>query len=410
MSTQSIQDPAPSLLLGDGEMAARQPLHAAQAGLLGGEEQLRLATDAAEVGLWDVDLLTHSLFWPPRVKAMFGISPDVPVSMSDFYDGLHPDDRVATTAAFAAAIDPLQRNLYDVEYRTVGKEDGVIRWIAAKGRAIFDENGRCTRVLGTAIDITRRKATETSLKESEARLHVAMEALKDADRNKDVFLATLGHELRNPLATLRNAMTLLERGRDNAAMSDRATQIMRRQVEQLVRLTDDLLDVSRISLGKIDLRREVLVLNSVLTQAAEACAPSIELAGQNLELSVPDLSVTVYGDSARLVQLFGNLIGNASKFTPEGGRIDVVARVDGSSVVTSVKDSGIGLAADQLDAIFEPFAQLENPIGRSDTGLGIGLALAKQLVAMHGGNIEARSAGLGHGSEFVVRLPLYGAI
>lgn len=391
-------------------MAARQPLHAAQAGLLGGEEQLRLATDAAEVGLWDVDLLTHTLFWPPRVKAMFGISPDVPVSMSDFYDGLHPDDRVATTAAFAAAIDPLQRNLYDVEYRTVGKEDGVIRWIAAKGRAIFDENGRCTRVLGTAIDITRRKATETSLKESEARLHVAMEALKDADRNKDVFLATLGHELRNPLATLRNAMTLLERGRDNAAMSDRATQIMRRQVEQLVRLTDELLDVSRISLGKIDLRREVLVLNSVLTQAAEACAPSIELAGQTLELSVPDLSATVYGDSARLVQLFGNLIGNASKFTPEGGRIDVVARVDASSVVTSVKDSGIGLAADQLDAIFEPFAQLENPIGRSNNGLGIGLALAKQLVDMHGGNIEARSAGLGHGSEFVVRLPLSGAI
>ncbi len=110
------------------------------------------------------------------------------------------------------------------------------------------------------------------------------------------------------------------------------------------------------------------------------------------------------------MQLFGNLIGNASKFTPEGGRIDVVARVDASSVVTSVKDSGIGLAADQLDAIFEPFAQLENPIGRSNNGLGIGLALAKQLVDMHGGNIEARSAGLGHGSEFVVRLPLSGAI
>ncbi len=125
---------------------------------------------------------------------------------------------------------------------------------------------------------------------------------------------------------------------------------------------------------------------------------------------MPDLSATVYGDSARLVQLFGNLIGNASKFTPEGGRIDVVARVDASSVVTSVKDSGIGLAADQLDAIFEPFAQLENPIGRSNNGLGIGLALAKQLVDMHGGNIEARSAGLGHGSEFVVRLPLSGAI
>ncbi len=129
-----------------------------------------------------------------------------------------------------------------------------------------------------------------------------------------------------------------------------------------------------------------------------------------MELSVPDLSATVCGDSARLIQLLGNVIGNASKFTPEGGRIDVIVRLDGSSVVTSVKDSGIGLAADQLDAIFEPFAQLENPMGHSNTGLGVGLALAKQLVEMHGGNIEARSAGLGHGSEFVVRLPLYDAI
>ncbi len=230
-----------------------------------------------------------------------------------------------------------------------------------------------------------------------------------ADRNKDVFLATLGHELRNPLATLRNSLRLMERAPDDAAMAGRARQIMERQVEQLVRLTDDLLDVSRISLGKIDLRREVLALNSVLTHAAEACAPTIELAGQHLELAVPDLSATVCGDSARLIQLFGNVIGNASKFTPEGGRIDVIVRLDGSSVVTSVKDSGIGLAADKLDAIFEPFAQLENPMGRSYTGLGVGLALAKQLVKMHGGNIEARSAGLGHGSEFVVRLPLYGA-
>ncbi len=389
---------------------ASPALSAAQSGLLRSEEQLRLATDAAEIGLWDVDLLTDALFWPARVKAMFGISPNVPVSMSDFYAGLHPDDREATTVAFAAATDPSRRSVYDVEYRTVGKEDGVTRWIAAKGRAIFEENGRCIRVLGTAIDITRRKATETLLKQSEARLHVAIDALKDADRNKDVFLATLGHELRNPLATLRNSMTLLERGWDNAEMSARTRQIMRRQVEQLVRLTDDLLDVSRISLGKIHLQREVLALRSVLELAAEACMPSIELAGQHLELSVSNSPAPIYGDSARLVQLFGNLIGNASKFTPDGGRIDIVARLDGPSIVTSVKDSGIGLAADKLTCVFEPFTQIENPVGRSNTGLGIGLALAKQLVGMHGGDIEARSAGLGHGSEFVVRLPLHDAI
>ncbi len=337
---------------------------------------------------------------------MFGISPDVPVSMADFYAGLHPDDRAHTTAAFAAAMDPAQRALYDVEYRTIGKEDGVMRWVAAKGRALFDTYGRCLRVLGTAIDITARKAAETSLRDSEARLRVAMSALEDADRNKDAFLATLGHEFRNPLATLRNSLTVLEKARGNTEMTDRARQIMTRQVDQLARLTEDLLDVSRISLGKINLHREVLSLDSILAQAAESCAPAIERGGQHLELTFAGPSGTIHGDPARLLQLFGNLISNASKFTPEGGRIDVAARLEDSSVIVSVKDSGIGLAADKLTCIFDAFTQLENPIGRSNSGLGIGLALSKQLVELHGGSIEAQSAGLGLGSEFLVRLPL----
>ena len=378
-----------------------------QAGLLRSEEQLRLATEAAEVGLWDVDLLTDTLFWPARVKEMFGISPDVPVSMSDFYAGLHEEDRAHTSAAFAAAIDPSQRSLYDVEYRTVGKEDGVVRWIAAKGRALFDSDGRCVRVLGTAIDVTQRKATEMSLRDSEARLRLAMDALRQSDRNKDRFLATLGHEIRNPLSTLQNSLALLERARDDSGMRERARQIMERQLDQLVRLTDDLLDVSRISLGKIDLRREVVALDSILTHSAESCTPLTERAGQHMEVSLPDSPVMVHGDSARLLQVFGNLIGNASKFTPKGGCIEIAVRVEGSSVVTSVKDSGIGLASDKLLCIFEPYTQLENSAHHSNTGLGIGLALAKQLVELHGGRIEARSPGLGMGSEFLVSLPLH---
>ncbi len=387
-------------------LLAIQALSDAQSDLRRSEEQLRLAIDAGEVGAWDIDLISGTLFTAARVKAMFGASPDVPLSLADFFDGLHPDDQAATAAAFASAMDPLQRSVYDVEYRTVGKEDGVIRWVTATGRAVFDEDGRCIRVLGTAIDITRRKTTEASLKESQANLVVAIEALKEADRNKDLFLATLGHELRNPLATLRSALTLMERAPGNVAMNIRTRQIMGRQVDQLVRLTDDLLDVSRIRLGKINLRCEVLALNGVLAQAAESCMPAIELAGQHLALQIPDSPALVYGDPARLVQVLGNLIGNASKFTPVGGQIDVVARLDGRSIVTSVKDSGIGLAADKLFCVFEPFMQFESPTGRSNTGLGIGLALAKQLVEMQGGDIEARSAGLGQGCEFIVRLPL----
>lgn len=386
---------------------AANALIAAQTGLLRSEELLRLATDAGEVGLWDVDLLTDTLAWQARVKAMFGISPDVPVSMADFYAGLHPDDLAATTVAFASAMDPMRRCVYDAEYRAIGKEDGVTRWIAAKGRGLFDEHGRCTRVVGTAIDISRRKTIELSLSEKEGQLRVAMDALQQADRHKDAFLATLGHELRNPLGTLRNALTLMERAPDNAALSDRTRQIMARQVSQLARLTEDLLDVRRISLGKINLQCEVLSLNGVLAQVAESCEHSVELAQQHLALQLPDAPVMVYGDPARLVQLFGNLIGNASKYTPEGGRINVRVRVDGGSVFTSVEDSGIGLAADTLLCIFEPFKQLESPTGRANNGLGIGLALVKQLVEMMGGEIEARSAGLGHGSQFFVRLPLH---
>ena len=410
---QPIKDPAGSVtgIFVEGadvteRALASEALRGIQAEMQRSEEQLRLATEAAEVGLWDVDILTDTLFWPARVKAMFGISADAPVSMADFYAGLHPDDREPTSAAFAAATDSFRRSLYDVEYRTVGKEDGVIRWVAAKGRALFADDGRCIRVLGTAIDITRRKATETSLRESEARLRLAMDALQDAARNKDQFLATLGHELRNPLSTLRNSLAVLERARGDVSMNDTIRQIMARQLDQLVRLTDDLLDVSRISLGKINLRRESVSLQSILAQAAESCAALIERAGQCMELSLPDSAATIDGDSARLVQLFGNLIGNASKFTPEGGRIDVAARIAGASAIASVKDSGIGMASDKLLCIFEPFTQLESLLQHTNPGLGIGLALSKQLVELHGGSIEARSEGPGLGSEFVVILPL----
>ena len=362
----------------------------AQTALREREEQLRLATDAAEVGLWDVDMVTDTLFWPPRVKAMFGISAGVPVSMADFYAGLHPQDRDHTAASFAAACDPDLRSLYDVEYRTVGKEDGVTRWVAAKGRGVFDDAGRCVRVIGTAIDISARKTAEAALLESE-------EKLRTADRRKDEFLATLAHELRNPLAPLRTSLQVLRaRGEKNPLYDT-----MGRQVHHLVRLVDDLLEISRITHGSFELHRQPVEISTVVRHAAETSDSLVHERSHTLQLELPSHPLWVNGDSVRLAQILSNLLNNAARYTPPSGRIRVTARQSDGSVEVTVVDSGTGFGREQSSTLFEMFRR-----GKQSTGLGIGLALSRRLAEMHGGSLEGRSDGVGRGAEFTLRLAI----
>ena len=611
---------------------------AAQRTLLEREEQLRLATDAAEIGMWDVDVVNGTMYWTPRVRAMFGVKDERTVSMQDFYAGLHAEDLAATAAAFAAACDPQQRALYDVEYRTVGLDDGRLRWVAAKGRGLFDESGQCVRVLGTAIDITERKATEqamevalaasrtgtfhwdirnnrltwdaaldrlfglrpgevvrsldqfislvhpddraeviarcercrdfaddfemefrvvypdgsihwlydrgrtfvdadgrartmtgacvdvterklveTALRASERELraiadnspdvisrfdrelrfvfvnaaiedlsgfpaarflgrtiaemglpperaerwngelrqvfadgqprtlygsretdgvmrhlssrlvpetgedgrveHVlavtrdvtdllrAQEALQRADRQKDDFLATLAHELRNPLAPLRTGLHVLKRG-GSAEETAKVRAIMERQLDHMVRLVDELLDIARISQGKIALRKEVVPLHTVLEQAVEACRPLLDAQGHTLVWEGTDARWQLQGDATRLVQVLGNLLNNASKYTPRGGRVTLRAVQDGDLVRVDVEDTGIGIPPEDLDRVFDRFVQVEQHLDRAQGGLGIGLSLVKSLVEMHGGRVAAASEGPGRGSRFSLWLPL----
>jgi PAS domain S-box-containing protein len=361
-------------------------------------EQLELATDAADIGLWDVDLVADTLYWPPRVKRMFGISADRPVTMADFYQGLHPEDRERVTAAFATALDAGQRAIYDVEYRTIGREDGRTRWVAAKGRGLFDVDGRCVRVIGTAIDITARKASEQALRESE-------EQLRQADRRKDEFLAMLAHELRNPLAPISTASALLGRVADDPAKVQQASELIGRQVRHMTALVDDLLDVSRVTRGLIELEPTDVEMRGVVQSAIEQARPVIEVRQHRLDVEVAGDDIWVRGDRTRLVQSVANLLNNAAKYTPPGGRITLRLQRVADDVLLDVEDTGIGIGPDLLPSVFDLFVQGERTPDRSQGGLGIGLALVRALVDLHGGRIHARSDGPGCGSRFTIALP-----
>ena len=233
-----------------------------------------------------------------------------------------------------------------------------------------------------------------------------LEALREADRRKDEFLAMLAHELRNPLAPVRNAVQILRARGAGASEAQWAHDVIDRQVQQMSRLVDDLLDVSRIARGKIDLRRETVTLGAAVANAVEACRPAMERARHELTVSVPAEPIYVEADIARLSQVFSNLLTNAAKYTDPGGRIRVEASRDATHAIVHVSDNGIGIPPHMLHRVFDMFVQVERAGDHSQGGLGIGLTLVKRLVELHGGEVEARSPGTGQGSEFVVRLPL----
>ncbi len=250
--------------------------------------------------------------------------------------------------------------------------------------------------------------TTTELRQVNQSLRATEQWRQEADRRKDEFLATLSHELRNPLAPIRNAVQILRMKRVPQAR-ERALEIVDRQVSHLVRLVDDLLEVSRITRGKLELRREPIALERAVLSAIETSRPLIEAAGHELTVRLAGEPLTVEADLVRLSQVISNLLNNAAKYTEAGGRIELTTARQGGEAVVRVRDSGIGIPADKLRGVFEMFTQLDGSKRQSQGGLGIGLALVRSLVQMHGGEVEAESGGPGRGSVFTVRLPLLGA-
>ena len=265
------------------------------------------------------------------------------------------------------------------------------RHLMVSAAPLFNAESEPLGCVITMVDITGLKAAEV--------------ALKEADRRKDEFLAVLSHELRNPLAPVRNAVGILKLKSPDEPELRWAREIIERQVHQMTRLIDDLLDVSRITQDRLELRRERVVLAQVLREAVEMSRPLITQEGHDLDVSVPPDPVLLHADGARLAQVFANLLNNAAKYTPAGGKITLCAWCEGPEVLVSVRDNGVGIAPEMLPQVFEMFLQVDRSAGRSQGGLGIGLTLVKRLVTMHQGTVEAKSDGVGAGSEFLVRLP-----
>jgi PAS domain S-box-containing protein len=304
----------------------------------------------------------------------------------DFWSFIPQDEH----AAVRALLGRLTREAPEVRIENrFGTAEGE-RWMLWTNRALaFDAAGRVLEAQATGVDITERRRAE--------------EALREADRRKDEFLAMLAHELRNPLAPIRNALHLL-RISGAGPVAAEARDVMERQLTQLIRLVDDLLEVSRISRGKIELRRADVDLAGVVASAVETSRPAIDAARHRLEIRLPPAPLHVEGDFVRLSQVVANLLNNAAKYTDPGGRIALSVQREGAEAEIRVQDNGVGLAPELLPRIFDMFAQADR--ARAAGGLGIGLALAKMLVDLHGGRIEARSGGVGRGSEFAVRLPV----
>ena len=287
----------------------------------------------------------------------------------------------------------------EIEVRFRHFKTGEARWMAYKVLTLTDGANQPIAFATVSQDVTERKRLEDNLR----RLAVD---LSNADRRKNEFLATLAHELRNPLAPMSNMLEVVKRADGDSRVIKSAHETLERQLAQMIRLVDDLLDLNRITHDRLELRRSEVELSSVIQQAVEVARPLIDSAGHHLTIKLPDEPIYLNADRARLAQLFGNLLNNSCKYTRPNGTITVTANRVDCEVVVSVTDNGAGIPQDKLESIFDMFMQVDRTSARSQGGLGIGLTLVKRLTEMHGGSIEARSAGEGQGSEFIVRLPV----
>ena len=355
------------------------------------EERLRRALGAAKMVAWEWDAENQELVTFPRRGESTGVPFERDSAEIDLeYGVLHPDDRQGHRAIQQEAIENADSYVSEYRIRNPDTEEWV--WVEDSARAVVTGENKW-RLIGVVRDITERKAAE--------------EALREADRRKDRFLALLSHELRNPLAPIKLSLHLLDHAPAGSDDERRARETIERQTDQLIRLVDDLLDVTRVTRDKIELQCQRLELNELTRQTVEDHRSLAEASDIELEFEPAESAVFVDGDSNRLAQVVGNLLQNSAKFSEPGGiaRVSVECDEETETAEVHVVDDGIGMSQETLDTLFEPFAQADVSLEHAGGGLGLGLALVRGLVELHGGEIDAQSAGIGQGAEFVVRLP-----
>jgi PAS domain S-box-containing protein len=395
-----------------GLAAARQSAERKQAEdeLRRREERLQMALHVGEAGTWDMDLRSGRNIWSESHFHLLGLAPTPSGEATPemWQSAIPAEDMDAVRAEWERA--EAARDLFRSQHRMRRHDNGEVLWVRAVGRFHYDDAGKAVRFFGAVQNITDFKNVEAELRQSISARKRAEDDLREAGRRKDEFLATLAHELRNPLAPVMNSIELLDRIGEQEPLAIKARAMMRRQVRHLTRLVDDLLDISRIARDKLELRRERIELSSVLRGTVEDLRAACAARRQVLSVALPDEPVWLDADPARLAQVVGNLLHNASKYTPEGGQIALSALREGGAVRITVTDNGIGLTPEELSRVFGLFEQVHTAGKMAQGGLGIGLSLVKRLVEMHGGTVEGQSAGRGQGSTFTVRLPLPGDV
>jgi PAS domain S-box-containing protein len=405
----------------------------AQEALQESEDRLRLAVESAQLGTWDWNLVTNELTWDAGCKAIFGLPPDAQINIETFYQGLHPDQRDRLQEIVQWSLNPESGGGYDTEYRVIGITDGVERWVAARGQVYFNLAREPMRFVGTVLNITDRKRIAAEREQILAREQAAREEAEATNRIKDEFLAIVSHELRSPLNPILGWATLLRSRQLNHQQTERALEVIERNAQIQAQLINDLLDVSRILRGKLSLDSKPVDLVVIIEAAVETVRLAAEAKSIQIHTEIAPHVGHVIGDAGRLQQIVWNLLSNAVKFTSEGGQVRIcLSSVPSQSSLAenqnqidsdpeqiahypkqtthyaqlTVTDTGKGIPPNFLPYVFERFRQESSSTTRQFGGLGLGLAIVRYLVELHGGTVQADSLGEGQGATFTVRLPL----